>query len=67
MIYTVEVELDPKTGEMILPFPRELISETGWNAGDQLIWEETTILEDDGEYAGFTIRRVSDGSCNKSV
>ena len=29
---------------------------------DDLLWEETTILEDDGEYAGFTIRKVSDDS-----
>ena len=58
--YTVEIELDPKTGEMILPFPQELIDEMGWNVGDQLIWEETTILEDDGEYEGFSIRRQSD-------
>ena len=60
MIYIVEVERDPKTGEMILPFPKELVDAVGWNVGDQLIWEETTILEDDGEYEGFLIRRVSD-------
>lgn len=58
MIYKVKIELDQKTGEMILPFPKELIDAVGWNVGDQLIWEETTILEDDGEYAGFTIRKV---------
>jgi hypothetical protein len=60
MTYTVKIELDPKTGEMILPFPKELIDAVGWNVGDQLIWEETTILEDDGEYEGFSIRRQSD-------
>ena len=60
MIYIVEVERDPKTGEMILPFPKELVDAMGWNVGDQLIWEETTILEDDGEYEGFSIRRQSD-------
>ena len=60
MTYIVEIELDQKTGEMILPFPKELIDAVGWNVGDQLIWEEITILEDDGEYKGFLIRRVSD-------
>ena len=60
MTYIVEIELDQKTGEMILPFPKELIDAVGWNVGDQLIWEEITILEDDGEYEGFLIRRVSD-------
>ena len=60
MIYTVEIELDKKTGEMILPFPKVLVDAVGWDVGDQLIWEETTILEDDGEYEGFAIRRQSD-------
>jgi len=60
MIYIVEIELDPKTGEMILPLPTRLVDAVGWNVGDQLIWEQTTILEDDGEYEGFSIRRQSD-------
>jgi hypothetical protein len=59
MIYIVEVKRDPKTGEMILPFPQELIDQMGWNVGDQLIWEQTTFLEDDGEYEGFAIWRPS--------
>ena len=59
MIYTVQIQLDPKTGEMILPFPQELIDQMGWNIGDQLIWEQTTFLEDDGEYEGFAIWRPS--------
>jgi len=32
--------------------------------GDKLIWEETTFLEDDGEYEGFSIWRVSDEENN---
>ena len=60
MTYTVEIELDPKTGEMILPFPQELVDAMGWNVGDQLIWKQTTFLEDDVEYEGFAIWRVSD-------
>jgi hypothetical protein len=60
MTYIVEIELDPKTGEMILPLPTKLVDAVGWNVGDQLIWEETTILEDDGEYEGFSIKRQSE-------
>ena len=60
MIYTVEIELDSNTGEMILPLPTKLVDAVGWDVGDQLIWEETTILEDDGEYEGFSIRRQGD-------
>jgi hypothetical protein len=44
MIYKVKIELDSNTGEMILPFPKELVDAMGWNVGDRLIWEETTIL-----------------------
>ena len=58
--YTVEIELDPTTGEMIVPFPQELIDEMGWNVGDQLIWEETLICEDHGEFTGFTLRKKDD-------
>jgi hypothetical protein len=60
MIYIVEIELDPKTGEMILPLPTRLVDAVGWNVGDLLVWEETTFLEDDGEYEGFAIRRQSE-------
>jgi hypothetical protein len=42
---------------MILPFPKELVDAMGWNVGDQLKWEETTFLEDSGEYHGFAIWR----------
>ena len=62
MIYTVEIELDPKTGEMILPFPQELIDAMGWNVGDQLSWGETLIIEKGGKYEGLSIRRVSDAN-----
>jgi hypothetical protein len=60
MVYTVKIERDPKTGEMILPLPTKLVDAMGWNVGDQLNWEETTFLEDDGEYRGFAIWRQSD-------
>lgn len=34
--YTVTVEEDPDTGEMILPFPKEMIEELDWLEGDDL-------------------------------
>ena len=37
-MYTVEVETDPETGELVLPFPDELIEQMGWEIGDTLIW-----------------------------
>jgi len=62
MIYIVEVERDPKTGEMILPLPTKLVDAVGWSVGDQLSWGETLIIEKGGKYEGLSIRKVSDDS-----
>jgi hypothetical protein len=55
--YIVSLEEDPKTGELILPIPDELLIEMGWSEGDELVWEETLLLEESGEYPGYTLRR----------
>ena len=34
--YTVTVDEDPDTGDMILPFPDEMMEELGWVNGDDL-------------------------------
>jgi len=39
MTYTVTVEEDPATGDLILPIPDEIIKELGWKVGDTLIWD----------------------------
>lgn len=36
--WTVTLEEDPETGELILPFPPEFLEETGWVEGDILEW-----------------------------
>jgi hypothetical protein len=36
--WTVTVEEDPETGDAILPFPPELLEQTGWKEGDSLLW-----------------------------
>lgn len=56
--YIVSLEEDPKTGELILPIPDELLVEVGWSEGDELVWEETLLLEESGEYTGYTLRRT---------
>ena len=38
--WTVTVEEDPETGDAILPFPPELLEQTGWKEGDVLIWKD---------------------------
>jgi hypothetical protein len=38
--WTIKVEEDPATGELILPFPPDLLSSVGWDEGTVLVWEE---------------------------
>lgn len=42
--WVVEVVEDPKTGELILPFPPDALAQVGWDFGDTLIWD----LQEDG-------------------
>lgn len=44
--YTVALEEDSDTGELVLPLPPELLKELGWHTGDTLIWDE----KDDGSF-----------------
>jgi len=55
--YIVRLEEDPKTGELILPIPDELLVQVGWGEDDELIWEETLLCEEHGEYIGYTLRK----------
>lgn len=36
--YTVNIEQDPKSGELLLPFPQELLKQMGWSEGIELWW-----------------------------
>jgi hypothetical protein len=36
--WTVEVVTDPKSGELMLPFPPDLLSQMGWGEGTDLSW-----------------------------
>ena len=36
--WTVTLEEDPKTGELILPFTNEMLNEVGWQEGDTIEW-----------------------------
>ena len=36
--WTVELEEDPETGDLLLPFPPGLLEEAGWQEGDTLVW-----------------------------
>jgi hypothetical protein len=36
--YTITLEEDPDTGDLIMPLPDELLQEAGWAEGDTLEW-----------------------------
>lgn len=38
-VWTIELIEDPETGEVILPFPPELLAQMGWDCGDAIHWD----------------------------
>lgn len=36
--WTITVEQDPETGELILPLPEDMLELQGWKEGDILEW-----------------------------
>ena len=38
--YTVKVEEDSDTGDLVLPLPTELLNHMGWDIGDDLVWND---------------------------
>lgn len=37
--WTITLEEDPATGDLMLPLPPELLETVGWQLGDVLVWE----------------------------
>lgn len=50
-IYTLPVQKDEETGDLILEFPDELMEQAGWKTGDSIEW----IDNKDGSW---TLRKV---------
>ena len=42
--YTITLDEDPETGDLILPLPDEVLARAGWAEGDTLNW----LVQDDG-------------------
>jgi hypothetical protein len=42
--WTITLEEDPETGDLILPFPEDLLEHAGWKEGDIIVWK----VQDDG-------------------
>ena len=38
--WTVTLEEDPKTGELVLPFPADMLAQVGWDVGDVVKWNQ---------------------------
>ncbi len=38
--WTVTVEQDPETGELVLPFTPDMLAQVGWDFGDTILWED---------------------------
>ena len=45
--YTITLEEDPETGELVLPFTDEILNELGWKEGDVLEW----VDNEDGSWS----------------
>jgi 3-dehydroquinate synthase class II len=48
-IYKVIVKKD-NDGELYIDLPDELMKSLDWKIGDELVWEETDVLDDEGNY-----------------
>ena len=38
--FTVTIEEDPETGDLVLPFTEEILKEAGWAVGDTVVWQD---------------------------
>ena len=52
--WTVTVEEDSETGDIVLPLPQEMLDQVGWVEGDTLDW----IDNKDGSWS---IQKIQDG------
>jgi hypothetical protein len=65
MSYTYEVTVQekilvpPTKRSLYIDLPKELMDKLNWKKGEKLVWEETEVLGDKGEYsAAYVCRKV---------
>ena len=47
--WTVTLEEDPVTGDLILPFTPDMLAQVGWDFGDEITWKDNN----DGSWSLF--------------
>ena len=52
--YTITLEEDPETGDVVLPFPPEVLEELGWVEGDTLLWN---VVENNGSWSATLTKK----------
>jgi hypothetical protein len=58
--WTVWLEEDAETGDLVMPIPPELLAQLGWNVGETLIWQPMK----DGT---FILRKKQNGTPENST
>jgi hypothetical protein len=58
--WTITLEEDPETKELVLPFTEEILNTVGWKTGDTIVWKNNN----DGTW---TLRKKVDKKTEKSV
>jgi len=53
-IYRTTVQEDDE-GNAFIELPPELLNQLDWNEGDDLVWDETELCDDDGEFKGAVL------------
>ena len=53
-IYRTTVQADAE-GNAFIELPSELLKQLDWNEGDDLVWDETELCDDDGEFKGAVL------------
>lgn len=53
--WTIKLEEDTETGDLILPFTDDILQEAGWKEGDTLEWI-------DNQNGSWTLKKVEHGT-----
>ena len=58
--WTIKLEEDPETGDLIMPLPPDLLNQVGWDFGDTLIWEDL-------HNGSWSLRKKEDGTAGDAT